>query len=146
MQNLRSETLGAVRERGLELELKCVHCGCDDITIAAGEVFPGRISVVASCDGCGARSSGQIRSDDLSAGVDAQAPGCGQGETAERRDEQVSFSYAEWRLIYSDPGPPLAPPPKRGRGRPRTVKPWEVAGVPKATWYRRQKAKPEGVG
>ena len=32
---------------------------------------------------------------------------------------------------------------KRGRGRPKSsgAKPWEVAGISKAQWYRRQKGK-----
>ncbi len=56
-----------------------------------------------------------------------------------RESAGIKFA-AERPTVAKNDAPVVAEQPKRGRGRPRTIKPWEAAGVPKATWYRRQKA------
>ena len=77
-----------------ELGLRCTLCGCEDISVA----FDQSVCQI-TCDGCQAAStSGDLRSEDLSEGVDAQTT---RGQEAPQRLGRVYF------ISSSDPEAPI---------------------------------------
>jgi hypothetical protein len=92
----------------------CPHCGGTIWRIEYVEFNKVRLA----CDGCFTRGYGQ-KVWDAGGKQDVRQKGLYAG---------IHASKAE-------------APMKRSRGRPKSDKPrpWEEAGVPKATWYRRQK-------
>lgn len=105
MQNMRTEALGNVPQR--ELELRCLHCGGESIIVAT-DVAANSCSI--SCEGCQATSTGNIRQEQIPERADAQEARGGKEGLIKPRDKiyfvsgeeensPIKIGYTRWSVI-----------------------------------------------